>query len=239
MVAAFQSTVNIWSAARRRGRMAFDGPMRAAPYNLFSSGVPNLVGNAYTVTRGGNPDPSGNSALAGTATVGGTGVFAGILVNSKEYASYGTTGPTARSTRPWRCRIIPSASSPTMGYYLGQPARPRQHRRPGHLRPADRQPQQLSPTAFTGPVRRRLSAPRLLTVSAVSAGTLAVGQIITGTGVTPGTYITALGTGTGNTGTYNHHHQQQTVSSTRHDGRRTCRPRPSPRPRPTSPPRPA
>src|SRR5689334_20771637 len=92
MVASFQSTVNIWSAAGVVGEMAFDGPTRVAPYNLYSAGTPNLVGNAFTVSSGGNPEPSGNSALAGTAAVGGTGVFAGILVNPKDYASYGTTG---------------------------------------------------------------------------------------------------------------------------------------------------
>lgn len=42
----------------------------------------------------------------------------------------------------------------------------------------------------------------VLTVSAVTSGTLAVGQIITGTGINTGTRITALGTGTGGTGTY-------------------------------------
>lgn len=41
-----------------------------------------------------------------------------------------------------------------------------------------------------------------LTVSAVGSGTLAVGSVLTGTGVTAGTYITALGSGTGGTGTY-------------------------------------
>jgi hypothetical protein len=41
-----------------------------------------------------------------------------------------------------------------------------------------------------------------LTVTAVSSGTLRVGQTISGTGVTGGTTITALGTGTGGTGTY-------------------------------------
>jgi fibronectin-binding autotransporter adhesin len=41
-----------------------------------------------------------------------------------------------------------------------------------------------------------------LTVSAVSAGALAVGQIISGTGIAPGTTITALGTGAGGAGTY-------------------------------------
>lgn len=42
----------------------------------------------------------------------------------------------------------------------------------------------------------------LLNVSAVSSGTLGVGDVLTGTGITAGTQITALGTGVGNTGTY-------------------------------------
>ena len=52
-----------------------------------------------------------------------------------------------------------------------------------------------------------------LTVSAVTSGSLAVGQAIKGTGVTAGTTITALGTGTGGTGTYTVS-ASQTVSST-------------------------
>lgn len=52
-----------------------------------------------------------------------------------------------------------------------------------------------------------------MTVSAVSSGTLAIGQVLTGTGVTAGTGITALGTGTGSTGTYTVS-ASQTVSST-------------------------
>jgi hypothetical protein len=41
-----------------------------------------------------------------------------------------------------------------------------------------------------------------LTVSAVSSGTVSAGQTVTGAGVTPGSLVTALGTGTGLTGTY-------------------------------------
>jgi len=41
-----------------------------------------------------------------------------------------------------------------------------------------------------------------LTVNAITSGMLIVGQVITGTGVTAGTYISALGTGTGGVGTY-------------------------------------
>lgn len=41
-----------------------------------------------------------------------------------------------------------------------------------------------------------------MTVSAVSAGTIEVGQLVDGAGTTAGTYISALGSGTGGTGTY-------------------------------------
>ena len=52
-----------------------------------------------------------------------------------------------------------------------------------------------------------------MTVTAVASGTIAVGQLITGTGVTAGTTITALGTGSGGTGTYTVS-ASQTVAST-------------------------
>lgn len=53
-----------------------------------------------------------------------------------------------------------------------------------------------------------------LTVSAVASGSLAVGQTISGAGVTPGTTITALGTGTGGTGTYTVSASQTAASTT-------------------------
>ena len=53
------------------------------------------------------------------------------------------------------------------------------------------------PAAFTASI-----SGTVLTVSAISAGTLVVGDEISGAGVTAGTYITALGTGTGGVGTY-------------------------------------
>lgn len=52
-----------------------------------------------------------------------------------------------------------------------------------------------------------------LTVTAVTSGAIAVGEQISGTGVTAGTTITALGSGTGGTGTYTVS-ASQTVSST-------------------------
>jgi len=53
-----------------------------------------------------------------------------------------------------------------------------------------------------------------LTVSAVTSGTVAVGQILSGTGVTAGTTITALGTGSGGTGTYTVSPTQTATSTT-------------------------
>ena len=52
-----------------------------------------------------------------------------------------------------------------------------------------------------------------LTVSSVGSGVVRVGYVISGTGVTAGTTITALGTGTGGAGTYTVS-TSQTVSST-------------------------
>jgi hypothetical protein len=52
-----------------------------------------------------------------------------------------------------------------------------------------------------------------LTVSALNFGTIKVGQVISGTGVTAGTTITAYGTGNGGAGTYTVDNSQ-TVSST-------------------------
>lgn len=52
-----------------------------------------------------------------------------------------------------------------------------------------------------------------LTVSAVTSGVLVIGSLLSGTGVTAGTYITAFGTGTGGTGTYTVS-ASQTVAST-------------------------
>ncbi len=56
-------------------------------------------------------------------------------------------------------------------------------------------------------------ASNTLTVTAVASGTLAVGQIISGAGVIEGTTITALGSGTGGTGTYTIGGPTQTVAS--------------------------
>lgn len=68
-------------------------------------------------------------------------------------------------------------------------------------------PSFANPATFTATI-----AGIVMTVSAVSSGTLEIGQSISGLGVLPGTIITGLGSGSGGTGTYNVS-QSQTISS--------------------------
>ena len=57
-----------------------------------------------------------------------------------------------------------------------------------------------------------------LTVSAVTSGVISVGQRVYGTGITQGTFITALGTGAGGTGTYTVGISQTVSSMTMNSG---------------------
>jgi hypothetical protein len=57
-----------------------------------------------------------------------------------------------------------------------------------------------------------------LTVTALTSGSLSIGQRVYGTGITQGTFITALGTGTGGTGTYTVGTSQTVSSMTMNSG---------------------
>lgn len=202
----FQSTVNIYSAAGVPGDQAFDGPTRVEAYNLYSAGTPNVVGYAFTLSSGGNPNQSSGAPLAGTAAVGGAAgsVFAGILVNSKEYALNGTTagGPLAPTLTLPDYSI---GSLATMGeYWVYVDNIPSV----GNLvtyNPATGALSSIPPLVkFTASIAAGgASTPDVLTVTAVSQGQLQVGQLIFGAGIPGGTYIDSLGTGKGYTGTYN------------------------------------
>lgn len=216
MVNSFQSTVNIDTALGIPGELSSDGPIRSKPYNLYSAGVPNLVGNAFTITDNANPDASGASANAGTAKVGGTGIFAGILGMPKNYASYGTTtgGPLAPTLALADYSIGELISMGEMFVYLPGPANA------GDLvtyDPLTGNLNSITPTtAFTASIAAGGSAgvSDVMTVTAVTAGYLSVGMEVSGAGVAGGTRIAALGTGKGNTGTYTLNTvNSQTVSS--------------------------
>lgn len=85
---SFQSTVRSLLAAGVVGEIIFDGPHRAEPRILNTTDAANnVIGRAFTQVAASDTD----------VEAGGTGVFAGILANPLEYASYGTAadGPLA------------------------------------------------------------------------------------------------------------------------------------------------
>ena len=73
---------------------------------------------------------------------------------------------------------------------------------------------ELMNSATVGAVVTGSMATTTLTVTAVTSGTLYVGQTVRGAGVTTNTIITALGTGTGGTGTYTINNSQTFTSGT-------------------------
>ena len=191
----FQSTVNVELGFGVPGALYDDGPVRSAPYELVSaSAAYNVVGaTAYTVTSG---DPGDNSGSA-VAAAGGTGVFAGILMNSKVYATSGTTAGA----------LSPSMTLPN--YFIGEllttgdiivalpgPANV------GDLVGYDATTGALSTYVPQAKFTAALVSTGVLSVTAVTAGQIQVGMLISGAGVPPGIYITGNSTGYGNTGNY-------------------------------------
>lgn len=197
---AFQSVVNIYNAAGVVGESAFSGPRRALPYNLFSNGTANIIGHAFTKTNGGNPDPSGNSPVAGTAQTGGTGEFAGILAYPKQYASFGTTGSPLAPTLTLPDNTIGNLA--IMDYLWAFLAGPASVNDLVTYNSVTGALSSIVPTAqFTASIAATAGGD-VMTVTAVAQGVLAVGQKISGAGVSGATFIASLGTGKGGAGTY-------------------------------------
>jgi len=82
----FQASVGLAKSLGVAGDIYNNSPIRAQSFILNSGTQDNVVGYAYTINSEGN------------ATVGGSGVFGGILVNSKEYALFGTAAGTLTPT---------------------------------------------------------------------------------------------------------------------------------------------
>lgn len=195
MSATFQTNINIELGFGIPGSLYDDGPIRSAPFALNSaSAAYNVIGaTAFTVS---SSDPGDNSGSA-VAAAGGSGIFAGILMNPKVYA---TSGPSTGALDP--TMTLPNyfiAELLTMGDIIVTIPGPASI---GDLVAYDLTTGKLSTyprtTSFTG----ALSTAGALTVSAITAGMLQVGQVIAGTGVPPGTYITGVTSGLGGTGTY-------------------------------------
>lgn len=194
----FQSTVNTYNALGIPGDIAFASPMKVQPYNLNSSAQAQTIGFAFTVVNGGDPDAVNAAPNAGLARVGGTGVFAGILLNPKVYASTGVTGnPLGSSLNLPDNSVGQLMTEGFVNVALGNTAKV------GDLVLYDTTTGAITSvppsSSFTGVV-----ATNTLTVSSYVAGgaPLGVGSQITGANITQPTYISALGTGTGGNGTY-------------------------------------
>jgi len=194
---SFQSTINTDQAYGIPGELAFEGPLRSEPFILRSaSALNNVFGRAFT------------RVAQGVAQAGGTGAFVGLLVDPKQHVSYGTAaGGTLAGTDALPNETI--ADIADMGEFWVLLANAAQiedqvffDNTTGALGSVS------APFQFTGSI-----ATTVLTVTGTPGGTLAIGQTITGPGVTPGTTIASLGTGTGGAGTYNINNSQ-TVAST-------------------------
>jgi hypothetical protein len=187
----FQSSVSLEQGFGVVGELFLDGPLRAQPGIIDSAGTTpafNRVGRAFTQV----------AAADGHCTVGGMGVFYGILANPKVYPSLGSSSGTLAPTLD-----LPQYAQGefvTMGEMIVA------------LGAAANIGDAVDYVAATGVLVTRPNlvsftgeaSTTTLTVTAVTAGSapIAVGMILSGENIVPGTRITALGTGTGGTGTY-------------------------------------
>lgn len=185
----FQTTVNQNYAFGVPGEILLSGPWRSAPYNINSaSAAYNIIGaTAFTTSDG--------VAAAAGGVIGNGVVFAGILANPKEYATYGgSTGP-----------LSPTLTLPnnwigdfcTMGLLLAT--------LPAACAVGDQVLMDTTTGALStmspNTVGTATQSTTTLTVVTPSTGNLGIGSIVQTTGAEP-VKILALGTGTGGAGTY-------------------------------------
>lgn len=199
----FQQSVNIYNTLGFVGGFAFDGPTRSIGANVFSNGTANLFGNAYTFSSAATAEPSLASPNGATVTVGGTGVFAGILFNPKENVLTGVTGNPLGASLALADNSVGDLMQ--MGYVfvnLPGPANP------GDIVTYDPLTGNLNSivptTTFTGAIAPGGSAgvQDTLTVTLLTAGSIQIGMIVSGAGVAGDTVVASLGTGLGGNGTY-------------------------------------
>jgi len=190
---AFQTVTNLYPAPAMPGEVLFNGPEpRVEPRIIYSASTPNTFGFVFTEST------AGDVQLGNTATAGGAGIFAGILISPKSSALFGTTagGPLAPSLdlpnyKPGQLLkfgtvavAIPAAASigNLVTYTIATGA--------------------ISATFAPTAAFTAAQSTTTLTVSAITAGNIGIGSVIkNASGQILGT-VTALGTGTGGTGTY-------------------------------------
>ena len=195
-----QTAVNYQMAPGVPGEVAYDVPVNAQVRRLNSSGQAQIIGYAYTES-GQVYDGEGGSENNITAQVGGTGAFAGILIQPKAYSSNGGSGGPATDTYQLPDNSIGELlRNGTVFVSLGNAANIGDdvlfNNTTGALS------SQAQNASFTGAIAVTTG---VLTVSAMAAGSplIGIGSALTGTGVAAGTVVTGFLTGTnGGVGTY-------------------------------------
>ena len=185
----FQSTIALAQGFGLVGEIILDGPTRAKPGVLKGTAANIVVGRFFT-----------RDASDGQYQPGGTGQDGGILSNPKALQSVGTSagGPLAPTL------TVPAGTVGELLEMGGVVVALGNACTPGDLvqyKQSDGTLKALPPKATYSGVIAVTSG--ILTVSDASSGAnLGVGSPVIGTGVPGGTFITALGTGTGGNGTY-------------------------------------
>jgi hypothetical protein len=174
-----------------RINMAGIGATLASMLRLFL--VPGAVGPAISSITF-----SGTTATVTTAVAHGLSTGNLVTVQGAAPSAYNVTNTaitvTGATTFTYTMGSTPTANATTVGSFASTPATPTyalwQEIAVSTVTP-------LGSASFTGSI-----SGSTLTVSAMTSGSIQVGQTVNGTGVTAGTTVTALGTGTGGTGTY-------------------------------------
>lgn len=190
---AFQTTSNFFTAPAVPGEIIFNGPApRVEARIIYSNGTANTFGYVFTEST------AGDVQLDATATVGGTGVFAGILVSPKSAATFGTTagGPLASSLD------LPDYAMGSVCKFGSVAVALPNASRIGDVVTYNTTTGAIADTFAATAAFTAAQATTVLTVSAITAGNIGIGSVVkNASGEVLGTVI-ALGTGTGGTGTY-------------------------------------
>ena len=191
---AFQTTSNFFTAIGVPGSLATITPdPRVVSRIVYSAGTANTFGFAYTEST------AGDVQLDNTVQVGGTGVFAGILVQPKSVATFGTT---AGGTLAPTLNLPDYAAGELLQFGSVFVALPNSSAL-GDLVTYNTTTGAIAGTFAPTASFTASQATTVLTVSAITSGNLGVGSVIKdASGNILGTII-SLGTGTGGTGTYN------------------------------------
>jgi hypothetical protein len=171
------------------GEFAFDSPHRVKTYTLDSgSAANNVIGRAFTVKS------------EGVAQAGGTGVFAGIMINPKTLARDGLFNGDDNQLAVANNVV---AEMCEMGeLYVALPAAAAIGNKLTYNTTTGALGAVTPTTSFTGVIAVTTG---VLTVTDLAAGGyIAVGSVLSGAGIPVGTRITAQASGTtGSNGTYN------------------------------------